>query len=621
MRPYIEQNLLPHVTRPSQYVGDEWNSVKKDWAECAAKLAFLFPDVYEIGMSHLGLRILYHIVNNRKEYLMERAFAPMVDMEELMRKNKIPLFSLESYRPVKDFDILGFTLQYEMSYTNIINMLDLAGIPIKSQDRKGDYPLVMAGGPCAFNPEPLADFIDFFVLGEGEEVVLEILELVRISKNKGPSFNKSQFLKNVAQIKGVYVPEFYHVTYHSSGIISQIAPVGQDVPPVVFKRVVRNFSDVEFPEETIVPHTQTVHDRVMLEVLRGCSRGCRFCQAGMIYRPVREKQMDKLLLQADKLVGATGYDEIALTSLSTADYTCVESLIKELIKRHGDQRVGVSLPSLRVDTFCLNLAQEVQQVRKSGLTFAPEAGTQRLRDVINKGVTEENIIDTMSAAFAQGWTSLKLYFMIGLPTETYHDLDGILELVQKIIRVGKNNKPREIKRPIKINVSVSSFVPKAQTPFQWEGQEPREILWEKQIYLKEKIKKMRNVTFSFHEVEVSFLEAAFARGNRKLGKVLEEAWKLGCKFDSWTEHFKFEKWLNAFENCGLEASYFANRKFEFEEILPWDHISSGVSKEWLKKECLLAFHEKRTEDCRIVPCSGCGVCPQLDVKPEVMEKM
>ncbi|MGI6064872.1 MAG: TIGR03960 family B12-binding radical SAM protein [Bacillota bacterium] len=616
MRSFIEQKLLPKVVKPSQYIGNEWNMIKKDWDRCSVRSAFLFPDTYEVGMSHLGLRILYHIVNTRDDFLMERSFAPMTDMEKLMRENKVPLFSLESYRPLKQFDILGFTLQYEMSYTNIINMLDLGGIPIKSRERKEGFPLVMAGGPCAFNPEPLADFIDFFVLGEGEEVILEILDLLKAVKDRDRVFDKSRFLREVAQIKGVYVPDFYEVKYHQDGKIKQIEPVLEGVPSVVLKRVIKDFDHAPFPNQTLVPHTETIHDRVMLEVLRGCSRGCRFCQAGVIYRPVRERDVDKLLAQAEELVGATGYEEIALTSLSTADYTCVESLIKRLLERYKEKGVGISLPSLRVDAFSVNLAHQVQKVRKSGLTFAPEAGTQRLRDVINKGVTEENIKETAYAAFSQGWTSIKLYFMIGLPTETYEDLDGIVDLAQKILYAGRQAKPDHVKKPIRITVSASSFVPKAHTPFQWEGQESRESLQEKQRYLKEKFRKMKNVTFHYHEVEVSFLEAAFARGNRRLGAVLEKAWLLGCKFDGWSEHFKYQLWLEAFATCGLQPEFFANRRFEADETLPWDHLSSGVSKKWLEREYQLAREGTPTEDCRSAACYGCGVCPQLEVKPQ-----
>ncbi|ATW25487.1 TIGR03960 family B12-binding radical SAM protein [Candidatus Formimonas warabiya] len=620
MQTLIEEKILPKVTKPSQYMGDEWNIVKKDWEACTVKSAFLFPDLYEVGMSHLGLRLLYHVVNQRQEFLMERAFAPMVDMEELMRTHHVPLFSLESYRPLHTFDVLGFTLQYEMSYTNILNMLDLSGIPLKTKDRGNQYPLVMAGGPCAYNPEPLADFMDFFVLGEGEEVILEIMDLIKKTKREGEPFDKRIFLKNAAQIKGVYVPEFYRPQFDANGILREVQPVEDDVPALVYKRVLNNFSEAEFPPKTLVPYTETIHDRVMLEVLRGCSRGCRFCQAGVVYRPVRERNMNKLLAQAEALVGATGYDEIALTSLSSADYTCIEPLIKELIARFREKGIGVSLPSLRVDAFSVNLAREVQQVRKSGLTFAPEAGTQRLRDVINKGVTEENILETAAAAFSQGWTSLKLYFMIGLPTETFEDLDGIVDLAGKILSVGRKAKPAGIRKPIKITVSVSSFVPKAHTAFQWEGQQARNVLKEKQQYLKEKIRTMKNVTLNYHDVEVSFLEAAFARGDRRLGPVLEQAWRLGCKFDGWSEHFNYPAWLQAFTSCGLDPEFFANRRFDFEEILPWDHLSSGVSKAWLIKEYRLALAGEKTPDCRTNSCHGCGVCPQLDIKPEIMEE-
>ncbi|MGI6679368.1 MAG: TIGR03960 family B12-binding radical SAM protein [Dehalobacterium sp.] len=619
MQEFIAQHILPKVIKPSQYIGDEWNIIKKDWDNCRIKSAFLFPDLYEIGMSHLGLRILYHVVNQQDDYLMERSFAPMVDMEELMRTHQIPLFSWESNRPLKEFDLLGFTLQYEMSYTNILNMIDLSGIPLRSKDRDNRFPLIIAGGPCAYNPEPLANFIDLFVLGEGEEVLLEIMDLLKDEKSKNENFKKDQFLKKAAQIQGVYVPQFYQPCYLENGLIHEVKVLEADVPETVYKRVIADFSEADFPEKTIVPNTEAIHDRVMLEVLRGCSRGCRFCQAGVIYRPVRERSVEKLLDQAQTLIGSTGYDEIALTSLSSLDYTCIDSLIKELLNRFQERKVGISLPSLRVDAFSVDLAQKVQQVRKSGLTFAPEAGSQRLRDVINKGVTEKDILDTATAAFSQGWTSLKLYFMIGLPTETYEDLDGIADLAAKILSIGQRVKPKGIKKPISVTISASSFVPKAHTPFQWLGQEEADSLREKQHYLKNKLRAMKNVTFHYHDVEVSFLEAAFARGDRRLGDVLEKAWQSGCKFDGWSEHFKYHLWIEAFATCGLDPTFFANRHFGEDEVLPWDHLSSGVSKKWLLKEYHKSLEETTTLDCRENLCHGCGVCPKMDLWPKLLE--
>ena len=610
LRERITRELLPFVTRPGQYIGGEYNQIVKDWDSTQLKMAFLFPDTYEIGMSFVGMRILYHVVNAQPDFLLERSFAPLVDMEARMREKGIPLFTWESGRAVKDFDVVGFTLQYEMSYSNILNMLDLAGIPLLAKDRVSG-PLVVAGGPGAFNPEPVADFFDLFMLGEGEELLPELLAAYEKSKQAGES--KHDFLVKAAQIPSVYVPSLYQVTYGEDGVIKEILPL-ENGPAVVYKRVLPDMDLAMYPDKELVPLTQVVHDRLVLEVMRGCTRGCRFCQAGIIYRPVREKSVDKLIQQADALLESSGYEEMGLMSLSTADYSCVNELISELLDRYSEEGVGVSLPSLRVDAFSVDLAEKVQKVRKSGLTFAPEAGTQRMRNVINKGVTEEHVLTATKAAFSQGWSQIKLYFMIGLPTETKEDLDGIIDLAVKVLQNGKEiAREKGIRKPLKVSVSVSSFVPKSHTPFQWFGQNTLAELKEKQHYLKEQAKQYKNLSLNYHQSEVSFLEAAFSRGDRRLGQVLLKAWEMGCKFDGWTEHFKYQTWIDAFAACGYTPEFFAYREMDKDEVLPWQHLSCGVSQKWLWHEWQKALAEDLTADCRHNPCSGCGVCQKLGV--------
>lgn len=613
-RNQIEREILPKVTKPLRYVGNEYNVVKKEWDKVKLRTLFAFPDVYEVGMSHLGLRILYHLVNDQNDYLMERVFAPWTDMEKIMREEELPLFSLESYKPIREFDCIGFTLQYEMSYTNILNMLNLGQIPLRSSERGDQHPLIMAGGPCAYNPEPLADFIDFFVIGEGEEIILEIFDTItRHRENNQGKQIKSSLLNELAQIKGIYVPSLYEPVYDEKGKILDIKSKGKGTAPKVIKRVVKDLDQAFFPLRPIVPYLEIVHDRIMLEVLRGCTRGCRFCQAGMIYRPVRERSRELLEEQAQKLLESTGYNEISLTSLSTSDYTCVEPLIKTLLDKYQEEKVGVSLPSLRVDSFSMDLAKQVQRVRKSGLTFAPEAGTQRLRDVINKGVTEENLMEVTTAAFSSGWTQIKLYFMMGLPTETFADLDGIADLAYKVLHngvkilkeQGRNQQPR-------ITISVSSFVPKAHTPFQWEPQDSLELLEEKQQYLKSKIRD-RRITYNYHEAKLSMLEAVFAKGGRETGPVLFAAWEKGCKFDSWSEHFRFDIWQEAFAELGLNPVEIANTPKDLEDVLPWDHIDMGITKKYLWLEREKAYETATTGDCRFEQCSVCGICQDLDV--------
>lgn len=611
MRQKIEK-ILPHVQKPVRYIGNEWNAVHKQWDATRVRIAFAFPDVYEVGMSYLGLQILYHIVNSREDALMERAFAPWLDMEAKMREHGIPLFTLESFRPLADFDMVAFTLQYEMGFTNVLNMLDMAGITLRASRRAEGEPLVAGGGPCAFNPEPLADFFDFFVIGEGEEVINEIIDTILNGKEK--DIARSGLLKQLSRIKGVYVPSLYRVEHDANGWAVKVTPREKGVPGVVTKRVIRDLDSAPYPTRPIVPWMGVVHDRIMLEVARGCTRGCRFCQAGILYRPVREKRPRTLLKQAEELVKNTGHDEISLASLSSADYSYIRPVTRQLLDLHAERGIGVSLPSLRADSFSVDLAKEAQRVRRSSLTFAPEAGTQRLRDVINKGVTGDNLREAVEAAFEAGWTAVKLYFMIGLPTETYDDLDGVADAAREVVEVGKHAgvPPQRLK----VTVSASSFVPKAQSVFQWEPQDGLESLRNKQRYLKDKLKG-RNLIFNWHDAGLSFLEAVFARGDRRLGGVLEEAWRRGCRFDGWTEHFMYERWMEAFEQVGLDPGEYAYRRFDYDDALPWDHISTGVDKEFFIREHKKAMKGKTTLDCRGGNCSGCGLCAALQVEPEI----
>ncbi|MBP3436109.1 MAG: TIGR03960 family B12-binding radical SAM protein [Clostridia bacterium] len=593
--------LFDRVQKPARYTGGELNSVVKDKSKVNVRFAFCFPDLYEVGMSHLGMKILYGLKNAVEDFWCERVFAPDTDMEALMRENGIPLFALESRDPVREFDFVGFTLQYEMCYTTILNMLDLAGIPLRADQRGEDMPLVIAGGPCACNPEPLADFFDIFILGEGEEVNLELMTLYREHKQQG--YDKQRFLKAAAQLEGVYVPAFYEVSYHEDGRVQAITPIG-GVPATVRKRVIRDMDTAYYPEAFVVPFIDIVHDRAMSEIFRGCIRGCRFCQAGFIYRPVREKSVETIDRQSRCLCETSGYEEFSLSSLSTSDYTHLEELLTQLLSWAEEQHTNISVPSLRVDGFSEELANRLNVLRRNGLTFAPEAGTQRLRDTINKNLTEDEILETARRAFSGGWTSVKLYFMMGLPTETAEDIVGINTLGQKIVNCFYQNPNKPKGKGVTVSVSVSCFVPKPFTPFQWEPQDTLAQLEEKQRLLRESV-TTKKVSLSWHDAKTSYLEAVLARGDRRLGAVLEEAFRRGFNLDAWSEHFDFDAWMDIFRNQGLNPDFYACRRREEDEVFPWDHIDVGVTKAFLWAENQRAHEGVTTPHCR-QECSHCG---------------
>lgn len=614
----IPESILRSVSKPGRYTGGEYGQIVKDREKVKARFAFCFPDSYEIGMSNLGVRILYGVLNRDEDIWCERVYAPWIDMEDKMREHHIPLWAHESGDPIADFDFIGFTLQYEMSYTNVLNMLDLAGLPLRAADRGEDAPLVIGGGPCSYNPEPVADFFDLFNIGEGEEMLPEIVRLYIKMKEDG-SYTKAGFLREAARsIEGVYVPSLYDVSYNEDGTVKAYTPKYPDVPEKVRKRIVKDLDTMYFPDKLVMPYLETVQDRIMLEVFRGCIRGCRFCQAGIIYRPVREKSPEVLCNQAKCLYEATGYEEMSLSSLSISDYTRLRELTDGLISWTNDKKVSLSLPSLRIDSFTRELMDKVASVRASSITFAPEAGTQRLRDVINKNVTEEDLMNAAGIAFAAGKEQVKLYFMDGLPTETDEDLEGIAKLGKAVIEKFYATPEHNKRRQPQVTVSVSCFVPKPFTPFQWEPQDMPETLERKRLYIRSKITD-RKIKYSCHDSGTSRIEAVLALGDRRVGAALELACREGFRFDAWDEFFSYDRWMDVFARAGIEPSFYANRRRQTSEVLPWDVIDCGVTKEFLIREYEKAHAGVTTPNCR-EHCSGCGAnrlggeracCPSL----------
>lgn len=601
----IEPHLLK-VQKPSQYIGGETGSIVKDHENIDVSFAFCFPDTYEIGMSHLGMKILYGLINQREEFCCERVFAPDTDFEELMRENNIPLYALESLTPVAEFDMVGFTLQYELAYTNILNMLELSGIPIFARGRGDSLEhMVFAGGPCVCNPEPIADFFDFFILGEGEEVNLEVMDLYSIMKKQGAS--RHEFLCEAAKIEGVYVPSFYDVSYNEDGTIEKVTPK-YTAPATVRKRIIKDFDKVYYPDTFVVPFTEIVHDRSVVEVLRGCIRGCRFCQAGFIYRPFREKQPDTICRQAEELCRSTGYEELSLSSLSTSDHSGIDEMLTKLLDVTAEKRISMSLPSLRVDNFSDALMEKIKRIRKSGLTFAPEAGTQRLRDVINKNVSDDEIMRAAETAFSGGYFNVKLYFMMGLPTETDEDIAGIADIADRIVDMFFQNPNRPRGKMVQISISVATFVPKPFTPFEFEPQATEDEVRHKQEHLVNSIdpRNAKRVKVSWHEFHISQLEGVLARGDRRLSEVIYKAWKNGSRFDSWSDRFNWECWKKAFEECGISPEFYASRRRSYDEVMPWDHLNYLVDKSFFIREHQKAMQGETTPHCR-ANCSGCGV--------------
>lgn len=605
----LSPSILQSISKPARYTGGEVNAIHKDLSKVSCSFALSMPDVYEIGMSNLGLKILYEILNKPSDIVAERVYTPWPDMEAKMRENHIPLYTLESFTELNKFTFVGFSLQYELSYTNILEMLDLGQIPIFSKDRHNADPFVIGGGPCVYNVEPIADFFDFFIIGDGEEVILEIAAAYKEWHAQTWTGNRNEFLHVVARIDGVYVPSLYEPKYNENGLFKELTPLFDNIPTVIKKRIIKDFDAVPTIEKPVIPYISVIHDRLMLELFRGCTRGCRFCQAGIAYRPVRERTPEHLREIAKKMIDNTGYDEMSLTSLSSADYTCLPELIDNLTTDYADKEMNFSLPSLRVDSFSIDIAHKLQTARKSGLTFAPEAGTQRLRDVINKGVTEADLYKACSAAFKYGWKTVKLYFMIGLPTETDEDIIGIANLAENVVSLYKKLTNRH---DIKVTVSVSCFVPKAFTAFQWYPQNSQAEFKRKQQLLKENITN-RAIQFHYHNSATSILEGVIARGDRRLAKVIYRAYKNGARFDGWSEMFNFSIWLDAFKEEHVDMDQYNLRTRDFNETLPWEYTTPGVSKKFLQHEWEKALNQELTSDCRHSTCSGCSICPAFHV--------
>ena len=604
----LSDEILLKISQPARYIGGEVNMVKKDPSKVAVRFAMCFPDVYEIGMSHLGIQILYDMFNRRDDVYCERVYSPWMDLDPIMREQKIPLFAVESQDPIKKFDFLGITIQYEMCYTNILQVLELSQIPLHAEDRTEEDPIVIGGGPCTYNPEPIAPFFDLFYMGEGEVVYFDLIDRYKEIKARGGS--RKEFLEQAAQIPGIYVPGFYDVTYKEDGTIEAMTPNNPHAPQTVSKQLVMDMSDTWYPEKPVVPYLRATQDRVVLEIMRGCIRGCRFCQAGMVYRPVRERSLEELKRLARTMLKSTGHEEISLSSLSSSDYTKLEGIVNFLIDEFDGKGVNVSLPTLRIDAFSLDVMSKVQDVKKSSLTFAPEAGSQRLRNVINKGLTEENILNGSAEAFKGGWNRVKLYFMLGLPTETVEDMQGIAELSEKVAEVYYDTVPKEQRHgKVQVTASTSFFVPKPFTPFQWAPMCTKEQFLERASIVNHRMKEMLNkksLRYNWHEADVTVLEGVLARGDRRVAAVIEEAYRQGAIYDSWSEYFNNDIWMKAFETCGVDIDFYTTRERSLDEVFPWDFIDAGVTKDFLKREWANAQAETVTPNCRM-RCSGCGV--------------